>query len=140
MEKRAASMRMAISVALGSGLGGTGRVAVETMLGSFSGAMFPYGTLAVNVLGSFVIGVAAIVAAPEGRLFAGPTVRQFFMAGFCGGFTTFSFFSLETMELITTGRFPAAFLYVVLTLSLAMLAVWLGYLAGLRANGLRKAQ
>ena len=133
-------MRIALCVALGSGLGGVVRIAVAALVVAAFGSHFPFGILAVNILGSFAIGLAATITAPDGRFFAGPAARQFFMAGFCGGFTTFSFFSLETMELITTGRFPAAFLYVVLTLSLAMLAVWLGYLAGLRVNGLRKAQ
>lgn len=100
------------------------------------GPHFPFGVLAVNTLGSFAIGLAATLTAPDGRLFAGPVARQFFMAGLCGGFTTFSFFSLQTMQLLEEGRLAAALVYSVLTLTLSMLAVWFGHLAGVSANGM----
>ena len=85
----------------------------------------PAGTLLVNVLGAFFIGVLAKVfaGAPE------PTLWRLALAtGFCGGFTTFSAFSIETVQLMQQGRALRAMLYVLLTLGLGLTATWLGYL------------
>ena len=67
------------------------------------GDVFPWGTLAVNVTGSFVIGLFATLTAPDGRFFASPGLRLFFMLGFCGGYTTFSTFEWETYKLVRDG-------------------------------------
>ena len=67
------------------------------------GESFPWGTLVVNVIGCFVIGVVAALAAPEGRLFLTANTRLFLMFGICGGFTTFSSFSLQTLNLMRDG-------------------------------------
>lgn len=95
---------------------------------------FPFGILLVNVVGSFLIGFLATITAPDGRFYLNPASRQFALAGFCGGFTTFSFFSLQTMQLLEDGNIEAAVLYSVLTLTLGMIAVWFGHGLGMRMN------
>ena len=74
------------------------------------GETFPWGTLIVNVSGSFVIGFFATLTGPDGRMFVGTTARQFVMIGICGGYTTFSSFSLQTLNLMNDGEWlrPAA--------------------------------
>lgn len=123
-------MRIALYVALGSGIGGTARVAVTALMLSLFGTHFPFGVLTVNLLGSFGIGLLAALTAPGGGLLLSAAARQFLLAGFFGGFTTFSFFSLQTMQLLQEGRPVAAILYSGLTLLLSMLAVWSGHRIG----------
>lgn len=125
-------MRIALFVALGSGLGGVARVAVGEWMQSAFGGHHVFGVLAANLLGSFIIGLGAAITSPNGRLLIGPAGRHFLLAGFCGGFTTFSFFSLQTMQFLEEGRFIAAASYSVLTLVGSMIAVWLGYRLGRR--------
>lgn len=119
-----------LAVGLGSGIGGSIRwLLSDLMLVSF-GTGFPWGTLFVNVTGSFLIGLYAALAGPGGRLTAGPIQRHFFMTGLLGGYTTFSIFSLETMRLLETGRLGTASLVVALSLAGWMAAVWVGYTLG----------
>lgn len=120
-------MRLALAVFLGAGIGGLGRMGVNTVATAWWGAHFPWGILLINCAGSFLIGLLATLSAPEGRFYLGPAARQFAMTGFCGGFTTFSFFSLETLLLLEAGRPIAALSYSLLTLILALTAVWLGH-------------
>jgi len=91
---------------------------------------FPWNTLVVNVTGSFIIGVFAAMTEPEGRWFASPGVRQFFMVGICGGYTTFSSFSLQTLTLLREREWLYATGNAVLSVVLCMIAVWIGYLLG----------
>jgi fluoride exporter len=126
------------AVAVGSAVGGTARwVAAEAML-LWLGAGFPWGTLFANVTGSALIGFYAALTGPDGRLFAGPVQRQFVMSGICGGYTTFSIFSLETLRLLQTGRLESAGLSIAASAAGWLLAVWLGYAAGMRINRLRR--
>src|ERR1019366_5378857 len=97
-----------ISVALGSLVGGVARYLVSVLFVSQIGDGFPWGTLFVNVTGSFVIGFYAALTGPDGRLLASPRQRQFVMIGICGGYTTFSAFSLETLRLLEYGNGPGA--------------------------------
>jgi len=127
-------MKMIFLVALGTGLGGVARVVIGEVFHAHCELDFPMETLAVNVAGSFAIGFFALLGAAESRLFANPAMRQFLLAGVCGGFTTFSLFSLQTMELINAGKMAMALLYSGLTLILAMVAVSVGYGIGLRLN------
>ena len=89
-----------IAVGLGGALGTFGRYAVSGVVAHAFGETFPWGTLIVNVTGSFIIGFFATLTAPDGRLFVGGTTRQFVMTGLCGGYTTFSSFSLQTLNLM----------------------------------------
>jgi fluoride exporter len=127
------------AVALGSMLGGLARALCSHFMLAALGPGFPWGTLLVNVVGSALIGLYGTLAAPDGRLFPSPAQRQFVMAGFCGGFTTFSVFSLETLLLVESGRMAVAGLYVALSLLLWLAGVWLGHIAAVRLNRLKGA-
>lgn len=94
----------------------------------YIGATFPLGTLIVNVSGSLVIGFLASLAVADGRLLISPDARAFLMIGLCGGFTTFSAFSIETLDLARDGDWLWAGANVVLSVVLCLLAVWLGYM------------
>jgi fluoride exporter len=98
------------------------------------GETFPWGTLLINVLGSFVIGFFGTLTGPDGRLFVASTGRQFVMVGICGGFTTFSSFSLQTLSLINDGEWLSASGYVAGSVALCLIAVWAGYVLALGLN------
>ena len=100
-----------ISVALGSIVGAVARFLVSVLSVSQFGDGFPWGTLFVNVTGSFVIGFYAALTGPDGRLFVSPRQRLFVMVGICGGYTTFSSFSLETLRFVQSGKAETAFVY-----------------------------
>ena len=93
------------------------------------GEAFPFGTLVVNVTGSFVIGFFATLSDLDGVLLVRPTFRQFFMIGVCGGYTTFSSFSLQTPTLARDGEWLWAGGNTVLSVVLCLIAVWLGHAA-----------
>lgn len=116
-------------VAVGSALGGVLRFACARAIDARIDDPFPWGTLAVNFSGSFVIGFVNALAAPDGRPLAGSAARQFVMAGVCGGYTTFSAFSLQTLELMHQGDWPRAGGNVVASVALCLAAVWLGHVA-----------
>jgi CrcB protein len=117
-------------IALGSALGGVGRYWLSGVVAARWGEAFPLGTLAVNVSGSFAIGVLAAWMEPEGRFWIGPAARQFLMLGVLGGYTTFSSFSLQTMNLARDGEWLYAGANACLSFVLCLTAVWLGYLLG----------
>ncbi len=98
------------------------------------GATFPGGTLIVNILGCTFIGFFATMTAPEGRWLVSTTARQFVMVGICGGFTTFSSFSLETLNLARAGEPGRALAYVLASLLICLLGVWAGYAAALEMS------
>jgi fluoride exporter len=129
--------RLLLAVALGAALGSVARFLIAIGLVQLLGPGFGWGTLAVNVLGSFLIGLYATLTEPGGRLLASPAARQFVLAGFCGGFTTFSIFSLETLLLVEAGRLALAGLTVGLSVVFWLLAVWMGYRLGVRLNRLQ---
>lgn len=110
-------------VALGGALGAVARFGVSLMLVAPIGATaaFPWATLSVNALGAFCIGVAASLTAVTGRWPLNPAARQGVMAGFFGGFTTFSIFSLEALTLVNAGHIGTAVTYIA-----ASIAIWLG--------------
>ena len=91
----------------------------------------------MNVSGCLAIGVLATVTGPDGRVVVPPDVRQFVLIGFCGGYTTFSSFSLQTLSLIRNGEFIAAAGNVTFSLVTCMLAVWIGAILGQALNQLR---
>jgi fluoride exporter len=97
------------------------------------GAAFPWGTLIINIVGSFVIGGFATLTAPDGRVYVGTLGRQFVMVGLCGGYTTFSSFSLETFGLLQRQPLAGAS-YITLSLVLCLFAVWLGHALARKVN------
>ncbi len=113
-------------IAVGSGLGGMARYACSGLAAAWFGAAFPWGTLIINVLGSFVIGFFAALTGPDGRLMVPGDVRQFVMVGLCGGYTTFSSFSLQTLNLAQNGEMARAGLNIAASVALCLASVWLG--------------
>jgi len=113
-------------VALGGALGTVGRYWLSGVVARLVGETFPWGTLVINVTGSFVIGVFAALTGPDGRMFVGSAARQFVMVGICGGYTTFSSFSLQTINLMNDGEWANAGAYIGLSVVLCLLAVWAG--------------
>lgn len=122
-------------VAIGSALGGVGRYWIGVAFAQRLGESFPWGTIFVNVTGSFVIGaVAAMGASLDWPWFPSHHVRAFVVVGLCGGYTTFSAFSLQTLTLLQEGAWAEALGNVALSVAFCLIAVWLGYLAGLGLN------
>jgi fluoride exporter len=117
-----------ILVGAGSATGGISRYWASGLIASRFGHSFPFGTLFVNVTGSFIIGFFATMTAPDGRWLVGPAGRNFFMTGFCGGYTTFSSFSLQTLNLAQDEEWLYAGGNAVLNLVLCLVAVWLGHI------------
>jgi len=117
-------------VGLGSALGGMGRFWLSTAMAARFGEKFPWGTILVNVTGSFAIGIFAALAAPDSKMSVHPRWSYLFMAGICGGYTTFSAFSIQTLHLMRAGQWADAGGNVLLSVSASLIAVWLGYLAG----------
>ncbi len=124
-------------IALGGALGSVTRFLLNGIVSNAMGPAFPWGTLVINVTGSFAIGFFATLTGPEGRLFVGQNGRQFFMTGICGGYTTFSSFSLQTLNLANDEEWLLAGANVALSMSSCLIAVWLGHLAASWIN-LRK--
>lgn len=114
-------------IGLGSALGGMARHGIASWMALRFPTAFPWGTLLINVLGSFLI--AVILGLPESR-FSGPNgvlIRQFLTVGFLGGFTTFSAFSMQTVSLLQQGRTSTAVLYILASIILCIAAAGLGY-------------
>lgn len=124
--------RHCLAVALGSALGAVLRQGVSDLHGAFGLLAFPWDTLTVNVIGSLVIGWLAALTSSGGRLPTRPSVRQFLMGGVCGGFTTFSVFSLETLDLLLAGNWAHAAANMGATLILCLTLVWVGHTLALR--------
>jgi CrcB protein len=118
---------MYLAVALGGALGSVARYAVSLAAARWLGATFPWGTLLVNVAGSFAIGLLAALVTADGRPALGDGARAFVMIGILGGFTTFSSFSLETLTLARDGALGAAAANASLSLVSCLGAVWLGF-------------
>ena len=121
-------------VALGGAIGSIARLWLSVQVGLLTGLRFPWGTILVNVLGSLVIGFVAALTGPSGRVAAPIEAQAFVMVGLCGGFTTFSAFSLQTLELARDGRLLLAGANIALSVVLCLLAVatghWLATLFG----------
>ncbi len=126
-----------IWIAIGSALGGTARYWCSGIIAQMFGETFPWGTLIVNVAGSFVIGFFATLTGPDGRIFAGSTARQFVMIGLCGGFTTFSSFSLQTLNLIHDGEWLQAGGNIAGSVVLCLVGVWVGHVLAVSINAMK---
>lgn len=124
-------------IALGSAIGGAARYWCSGFVAQRAGEFFPWGTLAVNVIGSFLIGMLAAAGDPDGRWYLGPQARQFLMIGVLGGFTTFSSFSLQTLNLLRDGEWSYAAANIALSVAACLLAVWLGFFVAAHFSQLR---
>ena len=119
-------------VALGGAIGSMARLWLGVKVTLFTGLGFPWGTILVNIVGSLVIGFVATLAGPNGRVVVPVNAQAFVIVGLCGGFTTFSAFSLQTLELARDGRMMQAGANIVLSVVLCLSAVAFGHwLAGL---------
>lgn len=112
---------------IGGGLGSVARWLISSWIARSIGETFPWGTLLVNVSGSLVIGAVAALTGPEGRWLAPASFRQFFMIGVCGGYTTFSSFSIQTLLLLQDGQGAKAVANIVGSVLFCLLGVWLGH-------------
>ena len=111
-------------IGVGGFVGAILRYLVSGWTHRIAGASFPYGTLAVNVIGSFLLGFFLIIA--EGRFIISPQIRSFIAIGLLGAFTTFSTFSFESIMLLREMMYMQALLNMALNLILGLIAVWLG--------------
>jgi CrcB protein len=123
-------------VALGGAVGSVLRFWLGELFAAWGVADFPWATLLANVSGSFAIGLIAALTGPDGRLLVAPDLRLFLMIGLCGGYTTFSSFSLQTLTLAQAGDWSRAAANVVLSLVMCLFAVWLGHAAAALLNRL----
>jgi len=116
-------------IAIGGAIGSMARFGFSGLVARTTGATFPYGTMFVNVTGALIIGFFATLTGPDGRILVSVQSRQFVMVGICGGYTTFSSFSLETLNLVSDGQWLAAGANILMSVLLCMIAVWAGYVA-----------
>jgi fluoride exporter len=120
-----------IWVMAGGALGTGARFWASGVVARQFGEFFPFGTLVVNVTGSFIIGFFAALTDPQGPFLIPSRIRQFFMIGVCGGYTTFSSFSLQTLDLAQDGDWLKAGANALLSLACCLAAVWFGRLLAL---------
>lgn len=116
-------------IGLGSGIGGMARYLVSTGTYKLFGRDFPYGTLCVNAIGSFLIGFLFIILLERFNALA-EEMRSLLIIGFLGGFTTFSSFSIETMNLLESAEVGRAILNIVISVALCLMLTWMGMKLG----------
>jgi len=112
-------------IAVGSAIGGVSRYLVGGLSQRLAGGMFPTGTLLINITGSFLLGLILRYGVETATL--SPEIRAFLTVGFCGGYTTFSTFSYETVALAEDGQWTRAALYVTLSVGLSLVATFVGF-------------
>jgi CrcB protein len=117
-------------IAAGGALGSLLRYWVTLLTAAWLGERMPWGTILINISGSLVIGVIAAMAESGGRWALSPDIRLFLMVGICGGYTTFSSFSLQTLTLFQMGEPVRAVANVLLSVLACLIAVWAGYALG----------
>ena len=121
--------RAYLYVGVGGAIGSVARFWLTALVAEILGPQFPWVTILINALGSFVIGFYATFTGPDGRMTASFDARAFVMVGICGGFTTFSAFSLQTLDLARQSHWLEAGGNIVLSVVLCLVAVWLGHIA-----------
>jgi CrcB protein len=119
-------------VALGSALGGMARYGVGLLALRLWGAEFPWGTILINIVGSFIISFFGTLTTGAGPFPASVALRTFVMVGICGGFTTFSSFSLQTLELARDEQWLGAMANIALSVVLCLMAVTAGHVLAVR--------
>ena len=120
-----------VFVMLGGAIGTGARFWMSGFIAERASEFFPLGTLVVNITGSFVVGFFAGFTDPQGLILVSPRFREFFMIGVCGGYTTFSSFSIQTLELARDGDWLKALVNTLLSLGCCLTAVWLGRILAL---------
>ncbi len=121
-------MRNIIAIAIGAALGANLRYAISVWANQRLGAIFPYGTLMINLLGCFLIGV--ILSLANSRIQLSEPMRLILVTGLLGGFTTFSSFGYETYSLINSGNWLAAIIYASTSMIVGLIAVLVGVEVG----------
>ena len=124
-------------IAVGSALGGVARFWCSGVAARFMGETFPWGTIIVNVVGCFIIGFFATITGPDGRVFSDTLTRQFVMIGILGGYTTFSSFSIQSLNLVQDGEWWLAGANIALSVVACLVAVWLGFVLAASINSLK---
>ena len=128
------TLKLALLLALGGALGTLARFAVSVAAAPFSQSM-PWGTILINIVGSFVIGGFGTLTLAQGRYPVSEEARLFVMVGLCGGFTTFSAFSLQTLDLLRSGATLRALFNVAFSVAACVAAVALGHWTAAQLNG-----
>lgn len=119
-------MRVYFWIALGGAIGTVARFWLSGTISERWGETFPTGTLVVNITGSFLIGFLASLTGPQGSWLAPSELRAFLMIGICGGYTTFSSFSLQTLDLMRDREWLYAGLNILGSVALCLVATWFG--------------
>ncbi|HEY5047460.1 MAG TPA: fluoride efflux transporter CrcB [Rhizomicrobium sp.] len=132
-------LQMYLAVAAGGAIGTMARYFLSGVIANAFGQTFPWGTLVINVTGSFIIGFFATLTGPDGRFLVSGTTRQFVMVGICGGYTTFSSFSLQTLNLMNDREWLYSTGNIVGSVVLCMFFVWLGATVATALNQLKGA-
>jgi len=132
MSKHTAFLYLAAGA--GAAIGGMARFWISGLAAALISETFPWGTYIVNLIGSSFLGFFASLTAPEGRLLLPASTRVFVMVGVCGGLTTFSTFSLETLNLARDGQMWKASLNIAATLVSCLIGVWCGYMLATAVN------
>ena len=130
-------MFMYLWVAIGGALGSVGRFWLSGLIANRFGETFPWGTIVVNITGCFVIGLFNTLTGTEGRWLVSPAARTFFMIGICGGYTTFSSFSLQTFNLVSDGEWLYAGANILFSVVLCLAGVWLGHALAVYLNSMK---
>lgn len=121
-------------IGLGSALGGMARYWCSGVVARLIGEAFPWGTIAVNVIGCLAIGYIAALISPDSRFVVASDARSFLMIGVLGGYTTFSSFSLQTLNLARDGEWMWAAANIVFSVALCLMAVWAGHIGATALN------
>ena len=124
-------------VAVGGALGSVLRFFLANYCNVQTGGTFPWGIMIVSVTGSFAIGFIFTLTQPDGRWFTSPATRDFLIVGICGGYTTFSSFSLNTLNLVRDGEWLRAGGNIAGSVAFCLVAVWLGHVAAAAINQLK---
>jgi len=125
-------MKELIYVFIGGGLGSLVRFTLGKWVNTFHNSNFPFGTFAINIIACFVMGF--IIGLADQKQFLSPATRLFWTIGFCGGFSTFSAFSSETLTLFQQGQNSTMLLYILLSVVICVTATFGGLLIAERIN------